>query len=130
MVLWAMREIFRRPADAILQAICLTVLVGMIGTVILLSQAFSHTAQNILSKAPQLVIRRINAGGWMPLPIQPSLESAGSVPGVLNPRPRLWGTVYVNSRVVTIVGIDDRITEALKNHGLLKYQQHRLGRRL
>lgn len=118
MMIWAMRDILRRPGEAFLQAISLTILVSMIGTVLLLSQAFSNTAEKILSRAPHLVIRYINSGGWAPLPIQPALASAESVPGVLNPRPRLWGTVKGDSRVFTVLGTDDRITEFLKKHNI------------
>lgn len=118
MIVWAVRDILRRPTDAGLQAVSLTVLVGIVGTVLMLSQGLSDTARNILSRGPDLVIRRIDAGGWEPVPVQAALQIVKQVPGVLNPRARIWGTVRGESRVYTVIGIDEQMEEFLAKHGV------------
>jgi hypothetical protein len=92
----------------------LTMLVAM---VLILSQAVSQTFDDLLVDAPDVVIRRVSTGGWMPLPVDPALAAARAVPGVLRPRPRIWGVADAGGTAVTIVGVaptvGDRLPEGL-----------------
>jgi ABC-type lipoprotein release transport system permease subunit len=52
------------------------------------------------------VVRRVGPGGWAPLPIEESIRIAESVPGVIDARTRIWGTVDGPDGPVTVFGID------------------------
>jgi len=103
---WALRDILRQPLEAILLFLSLTLLTAVLGTVLLLSQSLSQTAQRILKDAPTLVIRRVGPGGWAPLPVQESIQFAQSVAGVIAARARIWGTVNGPGGPVTVFGMD------------------------
>jgi hypothetical protein len=104
LLLWAAREMLRRPGDAVLTGICLAVVTAMMAAALLLCQAVSDTAGRILSASPALVVRRIDAGGWVPIPVDEGISSIRAVPGVLSVRPRIWGTVRAEQGPVTVVG--------------------------
>ena len=103
---WAVRDILRQPLEAVLLFLSLASLAAVLGTVLLLSQSLSHTAQRILDDAPDLVVRRVGTGGWTPLPAQESIELAKSVAGVTGARSRIWGTANGPAGPVTVYGID------------------------
>lgn len=106
LLLWALRDVIRRPLEAILIGAALAALILIVGTVLLLTQALSHTVTRILEQAPSLVVRRLNAGGWSPIPSPDAVEFARSVPGVILARARIWGTVSGPQGPLTIVGFD------------------------
>ena len=103
---WAVRDILRQPLEAVLLFLSLASLAAVLGTVLLLSQSLSHTAQRILTDAPDLVVRRVGTGGWTTLPAQESIELAKSVAGVTGARSRIWGTANAPAGPVTVYGID------------------------
>ncbi len=103
-LLWASREVLRRPGDALLTGVCLAVTTALLATVLLLSHAVSDTAGRILSAAPSLIIRRIDAGGWAPMPAEEGILRIRAVPGVLSVAPRIWGGARAEQGTVTVVG--------------------------
>jgi hypothetical protein len=111
---WSIRDIFRQPLVAILLFLSLASLVALLGTVLLLSQSLAGTADRILKDAPAIVIRKVGAGGWAPLPARESIRIAKSVPGVIGARTRIWGTASGPEGPVTVYGVD----QPLKTAGL------------
>lgn len=107
---WAVRDIFRQPLEAIVLFLSLASLAAVLGTVLLLSQSLSHTAQRILKDAPDLVVRRVGPGGWMPMPAQESIRLAKSIAGVIGARTRVWGTVNGPDGPVSVFGIDQPLS--------------------
>jgi len=103
---WAVRDLLRQPLEAIVLFLSLASLAAVLGTVLLLSQSLSHTAQRILKNAPDLVVCRVGAGGWTPLPVQESIRLATSVAGVIGAQTRVWGTVNGPDRPLSVFGID------------------------
>ncbi|HSM74938.1 MAG TPA: FtsX-like permease family protein, partial [Desulfobacterales bacterium] len=91
LLLWAARDVIRRPAPALLMAAALALLLIVGGTVLLLGQGLSQTARRLLAHGPDLVVRRLNAGGWAPLPAAEALAAARGVPGVTRAQARVWG---------------------------------------
>ncbi len=91
LLLWAARDVIRRPAPALLMAAALALLLTVGGTVLLLDQGLSQTARRLLAHGPDLVVRRLNAGGWAPLPAAEALAAVRGVPGVTEARARVWG---------------------------------------
>jgi hypothetical protein len=103
---WAVRDILRQPLEAVLLCLSLASLAAVLGSVLLLSQSLSHTAQRILNGAPDLVVRRVGIDGWTPLPARESIRLAKSVVGVIGARSRIWGTANGPAGPVTVYGID------------------------
>ena len=113
MTVWAAREIQRQPGRGILLFTCLFSLVFLIATALFFSQALDATWAHLVEQAPDLVIRRIDTGGWAPLPIDEAVAHAGRVPGVLNPTPRLWGVATGPGGPVTVVASSDVVPEKM-----------------
>jgi hypothetical protein len=91
LLLWAARDVIRRPAPALLMAVSLALLLTVSGTALLFGQGLSQTARRLLAHGPDLVVRRLNAGGWAPLPAAEALAAARGVPGVTRAQARVWG---------------------------------------
>jgi hypothetical protein len=111
MAIWAARDIQRRPGRSLLLFTCLTSLVFLTATALLFSQALDATWTHLMDQAPELVIRRIDAGGWAPMPADAAVALAKKVPGALTPTPRLWGVVAGPEGPVTVVAAAGIISE-------------------
>lgn len=103
MLVWAAREIQRRPGRTMLLFAALASLVFMVASVLLFGQALDTTWTRLMAKAPDLIVRRIDAGGWAPLPIDAAMARVKGIPGVLDPTPRLWGVAAAGTMPVTVV---------------------------
>ena len=103
MLVWAARDIQRRPGRSLLLLGSLASLVFIIATALLFSQALKTTWSHLLEASPDLVVRRIDAGGWAPLPMDAAMASVRRIPGVLDPTPRLWGIATAGGLPVTVV---------------------------
>ena len=103
LVVWSARELQRQPGRCLLLFACLTALVFVTATPLLFCQALDVTWAHLLDRSPDLVIRRIDAGGWVPLPAAEAAARAKAVPGVIEPIPRIWGVVAGPSGPVTLV---------------------------
>lgn len=110
---WAARDLLRHPYETMLLAFALTLLIAITGAALLLVQALSFTATQILQAAPALVVRKISPGGWDILPAPESVQRARGVPGVVEARTRLWGTVAGPKGPVTVIAVDQSTAEFL-----------------
>jgi hypothetical protein len=104
LIVWAARDLLRRPGQAFLLFAALASVVMLMALVLLLEQALSTAARHLAAQAPAVVVRRVNAGGWAPMPAAESLTAIEQVAGVLRPRVRLWGAVRGPQGSVTVVG--------------------------
>lgn len=114
MAIWAAREVQRHPGRSVLLFVCLASLVFLTATPLLFSQALDVTWTHLMDQAPDLVVRRIDAGGWAPIPARAAVALAGKVPGALNPTARLWGVVPGPAGPVTVVATDGIIPENIR----------------
>ncbi|BBO82834.1 hypothetical protein DSCO28_34000 [Desulfosarcina ovata subsp. sediminis] len=103
MAIWAAREIQRHPGRALLLFAALASLVCLTATHLLFSQALDTTWARLMQNAPDLVVRRVDSGGWTPLPIDTGVSAARRVPGVTGLTPRLWGVASGPEGPVTVV---------------------------
>ncbi len=103
LLIWSTREILRHPGRNLLQFACLASLVFLLATALLFSQALEATWSRQMQHAPNLIIRRIDAGGWAPMPADLAVSLVKEVPGVLDPTPRLWGVVQGVRYPLTVV---------------------------
>ena len=111
MAIWAARDIQRHYGRSTLLFACLASLVFLTATALLFSQALDATWAHIMDQAPDLVIRRIDAGGWAPIPAEAAVALAKKIPGALNPTPRLWGVVPGPEGPITVVASNGVIPE-------------------
>ena len=110
---WATRDLMRRPGDALLTGLAIVALVGTVTTSLLLVEGATRTAAALIERGPDLVIRRLDAGGWAPMPVQEGMAAAGSVRGVQRLRPRVWGVLGGPYGAITLVGCDDAMRQDL-----------------
>lgn len=103
MLLWAARDVLRRPGESALLGLALLAVIVVVAVPLLLTQATGATATRILAAAPDLVLRRVNAVGWEPLPAEETRAIAASVPGITGVTARIWGVVRGPSGPVTVV---------------------------
>ncbi len=105
MLTWAGHDLWQRHRGrSLLLLICLASAVWLAASALLLSQALGDTYARLLKHAPALVVRRVNAGGWAPLPADAATAYAIQVPGVQNPRTRIWGVAAGPDGPLTVVG--------------------------
>lgn len=105
MMVWAARELLRRPLVGLLLFTGLSATVALVGALLLYHQSVARTCTRLLNEAPSVVVRRVNPGGWTPMPIAEGLHRAAHVPGALRPRPRVWGVVLSeDDSGLTVVG--------------------------
>lgn len=109
--IWAARDIIRRPFETALLGTALMLLVALTATALLLTEALSNTAAELLEAGPSLVVRRVNAGGWSPMPVEEGLRIARSIPGITQARVRIWGAAAGPAGTVTVVGVNDETAE-------------------
>jgi len=105
LLIWSVRDVLRRPWDALLTGTALALVVGMVATAMLLTQSLANTTNNLMAEAPSLVVRCLNAGGWAPLPATEAREAALSVPGVIRAETRIWGVVRGSNALLTAVTV-------------------------
>jgi hypothetical protein len=99
-----MCDLLRRPAVSLSLFAAIAVLTTLMAVVLLLDQTVKTATERLMTQAPDLVLRRVNSGGWAPLPVEESLSLVRKVAGVLNPRVRVWGGVHGPQRPVVVVG--------------------------
>lgn len=104
LAVWAARDLIRRPAQALVLFFTLTSVVALMALVLLIDQTLSTACRRLMVQAPAIVVRRITAGGWAPMPVE-SVARVRSVAGVLRPRVRVWGVARGPNGPVTVVGL-------------------------
>ncbi len=103
---WAIRDLVRRPLESGLLVTALLLTVSVTAAPLLFTQALSTTTGLMFRDAPSLVVRKLNALGWTPIPSDQSAQLAKSVPGVIAARPRVWGRVAGPEGPLTVIGVD------------------------
>ena len=103
---WAMRDLWRRPLESCLLTAVLLFIVTITASPLLMTHALSNTWENILNRAPSLVIREFNAFGWVPIPAEESINFATRVTGVVSAKVRVWGHAAGPTGRLTVIGIE------------------------
>ncbi len=114
MQIWAFRDLLRRPFESLLFGITLTVTLAILGTLLLFPRAVHDTLNTLLKSTPSIILRRADATGFSPLPVQTSVRIAENVVGVVSAKPRIWGLVNGPQGQLTVMGVlKDKIPQAL-----------------
>lgn len=103
LLLWAARDTRRRPGGALLTGLGLGLGVALVGALVLVAHALETTAAEILRDAPSLVVRRIEGGGWQPMPAAAASKIRGII-GVIRVEPRTFGAVSGPDGPLTVYG--------------------------
>jgi len=103
--IWACRDILRRPFESLILAAATTATIAIVGIMLLFPRAVYDTVGRLLKAAPAIVVRRIDAGGWQPLPTRQAVDAAKTVPGVVSATPRVWGIVNGPDGPLTVIGV-------------------------
>lgn len=114
LLIWSARDLLRHPQEAILLGSALFLLAAWVGTVLLLVQGVEATALTLLREGPSMVVRRIEACGWVPMPEEEGLARCRSVRGVVRAWPRVWGVAAGPWGPITVVGLDEPQREELR----------------
>ncbi|MFZ7125284.1 MAG: FtsX-like permease family protein [Desulfobacterales bacterium] len=133
LLLWAVRDLIRRPLETLGLGITLMLLVAVMGIPILAAGGLTNTAERLIREGPAAVIRKVSPLGWEPIPLREAIACAASVPGVLEVRGRIWGMAGGPDGPVTIVGADADVLAAippLRNHEALVQGEAIVGRAL
>jgi hypothetical protein len=113
-----MRDLMRRPGEALLSATAIAALVALVATALLLTEGISRTAARLGEAGPAMVVRRLDVGGWAPIPVQEALDAARSVRGVQRPRPRVWAVFGGVEGPIVFLGCDDEMRADLEALGM------------
>lgn len=117
MALFALRDRMRHPAETVLLLLALSAATTLLATPLLLLRAVEGSARRALDAGPALVVRRLDAGGFAPMPIT-SLAAAARISGVTSARTRVWGVATGPRGPVTVVGVDDSLAKVLQARSL------------
>ena len=99
------QDLCTHPFKTMLLFTAVATTVALIGILLLLDRTLSATYTRLMNQAPDMVIRKIGSGGWAPMETQNTLRTLSTIPGVLNPRFRVWGVVRSGQAPVTVVGL-------------------------
>lgn len=104
---WAGRDILRKPGENILLFTILTSMIFLIAVVLLTTTSLEQTTTHYLTESPTLVVTRMVAGGWVPMPIEKGIQKVQQIPGIMRVIPRIWGSAITPQQKVTIMAIPD-----------------------
>lgn len=110
--LWALRDLIRRPLESLGLLTALTLCIACLGAALVTARTLDHTAGALISQGPAAVIRKVSPLGWEPMPLE-AADIAGAIPGVVEARGRVWGTVGGPEGPVTVLGADSRLLKHL-----------------
>jgi hypothetical protein len=111
LLLWAARDARRRPGSALLTSLGLGLLITLLGALAVTAEALDDTTAVILQDAPSLVVRRLDGGGWAPMPDTAASEIRG-ITGVTAVAPRLFGPVAGPDGPLTVYGTAGALSPA------------------
>ena len=67
-MIWAARELLRRPVETVLLFGALSSIVVLVAILTLWHQGMTHTCNLMAEASPTVVVRKVDTGGWAPMP--------------------------------------------------------------
>ena len=104
LLVWAARDLARRPVQTMLLVAALFSIATLVGLLLVLHQTVAAAAGALAAGEPALVVKRVDAHGWRPIPADAALARAAGVAGVVRPRARIRGVVQGPVGPVTVIG--------------------------
>jgi ABC-type lipoprotein release transport system permease subunit len=106
---FTLSSLMRRKEKNISLFLVYTLVVFILGSAIFFTQAMKREASLILKDAPEMVVQRLLAGRYDPIPVD-YLEKIRNIRGVISADARLWGYYYD-----PVVGANYTLMVPLKN---------------
>lgn len=113
LLVWAARDLARRPGQTVLLVATLFSIATLVGLLLVLHQTVTAAAGAIVADEPALVVKRVDAHGWRPIPVDEALARASGVAGVLRARVRIRGVVQGPLGPVTVIGVTPAVRSQL-----------------
>jgi lipoprotein-releasing system permease protein len=109
---YALASLLRRPGKTFAILVVYTLMIVVLASVLLLTQALKTEATAMLAGGPQLVVQKTMAGRHELIAVDEVGQLAG-IPGVKSVKPRVWGYYYdaLTGTNYTLQGIDASATE-------------------
>ncbi|MGK2906911.1 MAG: ABC transporter permease [Desulfuromonadales bacterium] len=109
---YALASLLRRPGKTFAILVVYTLMIVVLASVLLLTQALKTEATAMLAGGPQLVVQKTMAGRHELIAIDEVGRLAG-IPGVKSVKPRVWGYYYdaLTGTNYTLQGIDAAASE-------------------
>ena len=102
---YAMSSIFTYKARTIAITFSLTIALMVLGSVAFVSDGLHKEAELSAAFAPDITVQYLQAGRQIPIPMN-NTEAIDKIPGVDKIVPRVWGYIYQDNKIYTVMGID------------------------
>ena len=113
---YALRSLFTYKTRTITIVVSLTIAIAVLGSTTFVSDGLLQEAQLSVETAPEITVQNMEAGRVVPIPYEYAeyldrfLEADRIVP-------RVWGYVYLQDRIYTLMGINPSITPLAEDLG-------------
>jgi ABC-type lipoprotein release transport system permease subunit len=109
---YALASLLRRPGKTGAILVVYTLMILVLSSVLLLTQALKTEATAMLAGGPQLVVQKTLAGRHELIPVA-AIDSLRGIPGVKAVKPRVWGYYYdaLGQTNYTLQGIESSAGE-------------------
>ncbi len=102
---YALDSIFTYKARTIAIVFSLMIALMILGSVAFISEGLTREAELSATFAPDITVQCLQAGRQVPVPMQYA-HQISQMPDVGKVVPRVWGYIYYNNRIYTVMGID------------------------
>ncbi|MBI5548073.1 MAG: hypothetical protein HY901_29690 [Deltaproteobacteria bacterium] len=99
---FACRRLVLRPIRCALFALAVLGVTLPLASGLLVLNAVEQTADRVVAAGPSLIVSRVDAGGWAPIP-EAAAFAVRAIPGVAAAQPRVWG-ILPAQEPLTVVG--------------------------
>ncbi|MFB0502614.1 MAG: ABC transporter permease [Candidatus Bathyarchaeia archaeon] len=113
---YAFRSLFTYKTRTVAIIVSLTIAIMVLGSTIFVSDGLLREAQLSVETAPDITVQNMGAGRVVPLPYTYA-EYLGRFLDVKKIVPRVWGYVYLQDRIYTLMGIDPSTTPIAEELG-------------
>ncbi len=113
---YAIRSLFTYKTRTVVIIVSLTIAIMVLGSTIFLSDGLLREAQLSLEAAPDITVQNMAAGRVVPIPYT-YVEYLSRFLDVDRIVPRVWGYLYLQDSIYTLMGIDPSITPIAEQLG-------------
>lgn len=102
---YALGSIFRFKTRTIAIVFSLAVALTILGATVFISDGLEKEAESSTAFAPDITVQMLQAGRQVAVPMD-FVENISDIQGVDKVVPRVWGYIYQNNKMYTVMGID------------------------
>ena len=113
---YAFDSLFTYKTRTVAIIVSLTIAIMILGSTIFVSDGLLREAQLSVETAPDITVQNMEAGRVVPMP-NTYAEYLSRFLGARRIVPRVWGYIYLEDRVYTLMGVDPSITPIAEELG-------------